>query len=273
MLKLTQNSSEIFELSINYAKNFLVVAFFVGLAFTIVFVLVYEHISLEANLSKDMLKVSHFRFWSGSKVQEFRLSSIESVNLGEYSSRSRSQKFNYEKPILVFKNGEYVELLGGKRQVGFSSSFADKFNTFLHQRNKPLFQTKEIYIGIMSAIILGILGVFLPILLALALFIGNHSFVFDKPKSTYFIKYSSPLKTNKKGNLSDIKSVLLVSKVKSPTFEKQAGLHLGLTGQTSILIISAVINTENPTEGATQIRQNAEKLAHFLGVEVREEQW
>ncbi|WP_291725289.1 hypothetical protein [Bernardetia sp.] len=271
MLKLTQNSSEILELSINYAKNFLVVAFFVALAFMVVLAFAYEHISLEANLSKDTLKTSHFRFFSGFKTKEFRLSSIRKIDLGSSSSKMRSQKYNYENPILILNNGEQIKLLSGKRQVGFSSSFTEEFNRFLQQRNQTSFKTTERYFGVLSAIILIPTGIVILILLALGFFVGNTNYIFDKNKNQYFVKYSSPLKQNKQGNLSEIKNILLLKKVEHPTFDYQAGLHLELSNHKTIMIItSAELSSNPPTEKAIRLKQNAEKMAHFLNVEVKQ---
>ena len=273
MLKLTQTSTDILEFSINYAKNFLVVALCLFLAFIIVLVFSYEHISLQANLSKDNLTVRHFTLLKGFKMQEFRLSSVKQIHLNPRSITSRSQKYSYENPVIIFKNGEKLNLLKSARQVGFRSNFADNFNSFLKKPSLSVFETTSLYFGIISAILLSVLAVVILILLALAFFIGNTNIIFDKTKNQYFFNYSSPMKQGEKGSLSDIENVLLLTRVKNPTFEHQAGLHLELTNEKTIMLqASNELSSNKPSEKVIQLREQAEKIASFLKVNLKEEE-
>jgi len=270
MLKITEISPDILQVSMGYIKTFLGVTTIVFLAFMIFLVFSYEYISIEANRSENFCKIHYFSFFSGFKKQVLELSSIQEMRSN--ISRSRASRYvnTYEHPALFTKNAESVFLLKRRRAVAYVSKISQKFNHFLKLSSENDFTHKTIYLGVFGSIILSVLGGTLIVMLITTILVGDVRMTFNKKENTYKINYLSPVYQNKKGDLNEIKNVLIISEIQKSFSEKQGGLYLEFQNGKLILIQPlGVTQQEQVPPKLRTLRKNAEKIANFLKIGVK----
>lgn len=271
MLKITELSPDILQVSMGYMKGFLAVMGVLALVFLIFLVMSYKQISLEADRSQDFCKVQVFGFFTGFQTQELKLSDIQEMKTNLSKGKSSRYVTTYEKPSLLLKNGEQFFLFKSSRSVFYASKFSEKFNQFLKHSQENTFQKKTIYMGVLSTIIIGILGAIIIIMAFVTILVGDVKMTFNKQANTYQIKYFSPMYPNKEGKLTDIQNLRIISEVQTSFSAKQAGLYLELANEELILIqaLGGPYKPEQVPKYLAPIQANGEKIAVFLGLEIR----
>lgn len=234
----------------------------------------YEHLSIKANRSENTFSAQQFSFLIGFQSQEIKLSEIEEMwanhkTFEVYGSvRTTGNKIIKVRPILKMKNGEDIFLLDEFKEELFSFNAYVGFNHFLKHSQENTFSKRPIYMGAWGVGFLIGFSFTLLVMLVGVFFIGNVKIILDKQSNTYKTKYLSPLHKNKKGSLSEIQNVLLISEVSKSFGKKQAGLYLNLKNKEMILLKSlGFYDQEQVTEESlAPFQANGKKIADFLEV-------
>jgi len=272
MLKITQIEPNILQLYVSYIKTFLSVLGIVFLFFLVLLFLTYKHLQVKANFSQNTFEAEEFSFFAGFKTQKFYLSDIQEIRSNVSSRKAGKSVSTYEQPSLEMKNGEYIFLLKKSRNVMYSSKLSQKFNQFLEYGQENTFSKRVIYLGTLSSIILFTLSLTLFVLLTITILVGDVKVILNKKTSIYKVTYFSPIYKNRKGNLDEIKNVVILNgAIPTPFFkQKQAGLYLDMGEQEPILLEPlGVYKEEELSQKLINFQQKAKQITSFLSLELQ----